>query len=61
LARYGASGSISRSLAALEALAGNLFLAVLVACLVGLVIDWRHEQRERRRQDEESARPAEPD
>ena len=50
----------ARSLAVLEALAGNLFLAVLVARLVGLEIDWRHEQRERRRKDEESARPAEP-
>ena len=36
----------ARSLATMEALAGNLFLAVLVARLVGLEIDWRHEQRD---------------
>jgi hypothetical protein len=39
----------ARSLATMEALAGNLFLAVLVARLVGLEIDWRHEQRDLRR------------
>jgi len=39
----------ARSLATMEALAGNLFLAVLVARLVGLEIDWRHEQRDRQR------------
>jgi hypothetical protein len=39
----------ARSLATLEALAGSLFLAVLVARLVGQEIDWRHEQRELRR------------
>ena len=33
----------------MEALAGNLFLTVLVARLVGLEIDWRHEQRDLRR------------
>ena len=33
----------------MEALAGNLFLAVLVARLVGQEIDWRHEQRDLRR------------
>ena len=39
----------ARSLATMEALAGNLFLTVLVARLVGLEIDWRHEQRDLRR------------
>ncbi len=39
----------ARSLAALEALSGNLFLTVLVARLVGMEIDWRHEQRDLRR------------
>src|SRR5258705_8710784 len=39
----------ARSLATLEALAGNLFLVVLVARLVGLEIDWLHHQRELRR------------
>ena len=39
----------ARSLATMEALAGNLFLAVLVARLVGQEIDWRHEQRDLRR------------
>jgi Na+/H+-dicarboxylate symporter len=47
----------ARSLATMEALAGNLFLAVLVARLVGLEIDWRHEQRDLRR-EEEAARKA---
>ncbi len=47
----------ARSLATAEALAGNLFLAVLVARLVALEIDWRHEQRDLRRA-EEGARPA---
>jgi len=32
----------ARSLATMEALAGGLFLTVLVARLVGLEIDWRH-------------------
>ena len=36
----------ARSLATLEALAGNLFLAVLVARLVAMEIEWRVEQRE---------------
>ena len=40
----------ARSLATMEALAGNLFLAVLVARLVGLEIEWRHEQRDLRRE-----------
>ena len=40
----------ARSLATMEALAGNLVLAVLVARLVGLEIDWRHQQRELRRE-----------
>jgi voltage-gated potassium channel Kch len=39
----------ARSLATLEALSGNLFLTVLVARLVGMEIDWRHEQRDLRR------------
>jgi Na+/H+-dicarboxylate symporter len=47
----------ARSLATLEALAGNLFLAVLVARLVGLEIDWRHQQRELRRQEETEPKP----
>lgn len=51
----------ARSLAILEALAGNLFLAVLVARLVGLEIDWRHDQRDLRRRDEEAARATNPD
>ena len=42
----------ARSLTILEALGGNLFLAVLVARLVGLEIDWRHEQREMRQRKE---------
>lgn len=42
----------ARSLATLEALAGNLFLAVLVARLVGQEIDWRHEQRDLLRAEE---------
>jgi hypothetical protein len=50
----------ARSLATMEALAGNLFLTVLVARLVGLEIDWRHEQRDLRRMNEE-ARKAEAD
>ena len=42
----------ARSLATMEALAGGLFLTVLVARLVGLEIDWRHEQRDLRRAEE---------
>jgi hypothetical protein len=42
----------ARSLATMEALAGNLFLAVLVARLVGQEIDWRHEQRDLRRMED---------
>jgi hypothetical protein len=42
----------------MEALAGGLFLTVLVARLVGQEIDWRHEQRDLRRA-EEAARGAE--
>ena len=38
----------ARSLATLEALSGSLFLAVLVARLVGLEIEWRHAQRDLR-------------
>jgi len=48
----------ARSLATMEALAGGLFLTVLVARLVGLEIDWRHEQRDLRRA-EETAKGAE--
>jgi voltage-gated potassium channel Kch len=47
----------ARSLATMEALSGNLFLTVLVARLVGQEIDWRHEQRDLRR-EEEAARKA---
>ena len=46
----------ARSLATLEALAGNLFLAVLVARLVGQEIDWRHEQRDLRREQAAESR-----
>jgi hypothetical protein len=49
----------ARSLATMEALAGNLFLAVLVARLVGLEIDWRHEQRDLRREEEAARKAAE--
>jgi hypothetical protein len=48
----------ARSLTILEALAGNLFLAVLVARLVGLEIDWRHDQREIRQRGEAAEVPA---
>lgn len=41
----------ARSLATMEALAGGLFLTVLVARLVGLEIDWRHERRDLRRKE----------
>jgi hypothetical protein len=43
----------ARALATMEALAGNLVLAVLVARLVGMEIDWRHEQRDLRREETE--------
>jgi voltage-gated potassium channel Kch len=46
----------ARSLATLEALAGNLFLTVLVARLVGQEIDWRHEQRDLRREQAADAK-----
>ncbi len=49
----------ARSLATMEALAGNLFLAVLVARLVGLEIDWRHEQRDLRRAEAAAGKAAE--
>ena len=42
----------ARSLATLEALAGNLFLAVLIARLVAMEMDWRHDQRDARTQGE---------
>jgi hypothetical protein len=42
----------ARSLAVLEALAGNLYLTVLVARLVGLEMEWREERREKRRRHE---------
>ncbi len=51
----------ARSLATLEALAGNLFLAVLVARLVGQEIDWRHEQRDLRRRGAEAKEIVAPD
>ncbi|MEO8487637.1 MAG: potassium channel family protein [Betaproteobacteria bacterium] len=38
----------ARSLAAFEAVVGQLYLAVLIARLVGLEMEWREEQRERR-------------
>jgi hypothetical protein len=41
----------ARSLATLEALAGNLFLTVLVARLVAMEIEWRVEQREWRQRE----------
>jgi hypothetical protein len=47
----------ARSLATMEALAGNLFLAVLVARLVGMEIDWRHEQRDLRRKETAERKP----
>ena len=49
----------ARSLATMEALAGNLYLTVLVARLVGLEIDWRHEQRDLRRVGETKDTPDE--
>jgi hypothetical protein len=39
---------LARSLATLEALTGQLFLAILVARLVAMEIEWRQEQRELR-------------
>ncbi len=45
----------ARSLATLEALSGSLFLTVLVARLVGLEMEWREEQRERRRNVDDTA------
>ena len=38
----------TRSLAAFEAIVGQLYLAVLIARLVGLEMEWREEQREHR-------------
>lgn len=38
----------ARSLVIMEALAGQLFLAILIARLVAMEIEWRHEQRQRR-------------
>lgn len=40
---------LARSLATLEAVTGQLFLAILVARLVAMEIEWRQEQRELRR------------
>jgi hypothetical protein len=37
---------LARSLATLEAITGQLFLAILIARLVALEIEWRQEQRE---------------
>ena len=45
----------ARSLVTLEALSGNLLLIVLVARLVGPEMEWREEQRERRRRDDDPA------
>jgi hypothetical protein len=38
----------ARSLAAFEAISGQLYLAVLIARLVGLEMEYREEQRELR-------------
>lgn len=40
----------ARSLAAVEAITGQLYLAVLIARLVGLEMEWREEQRDHRHQ-----------
>ena len=37
-----------RSLATFEAITGQLYLAVLIARLVGLEMEWREEQRSHR-------------
>ena len=37
----------ARSLVTMEALTGQLFLAILVARLVAMEIEWRHEQRDK--------------
>ena len=39
----------ARSLASFEAVMGQLYIAVLIARLVGLEMEWREEQREERR------------
>ena len=41
----------ARALVTLEALAGQLFLAILVARLVAMELEWRQVQRERLRED----------
>jgi hypothetical protein len=41
----------ARSLATLEALSGQLFLAILVARLVALEVEWKQAQREARWRD----------
>ena len=41
----------ARALVTLEALTGQLFLAILVARLVAMELEWRQEQRERARDD----------
>jgi len=50
----------ARSLAAFEALIGTLYLAVLIARLVALEMEWREEQRERERPlaETEAAQPS---
>jgi hypothetical protein len=50
----------ARSLAAFEALIGTLYLAVLIARLVALEMEWREEQRERERYlaETEAAQPS---
>ena len=45
----------ARSLVVLEALVGQLFLAILVARLVGMEIEWRQELRRRERDAEREA------
>ena len=52
----------ARSLAAFEALVGTLYLAVLIARLVALEMEWREEQRERERAlaEAEAANPSGP-
>jgi len=41
----------ARAMVTLEALTGQLFLAILVARLVAMEVEWRQEQRERARED----------
>ncbi len=50
----------TRSLAAFEALTGQLYLAVLIARLVGLELAWRESVREARETDAPPGRPPPP-